>query len=287
MPRPSVLVVDPESVRRKEISNGLTGFGYEVIPTVGLAEGRRFAATLGPGVVVAAGRADEGWGRRGLRALRRQWPRRRADAAVARQDGGGGAGPAGGRALPGGGRPAGGGSGPAHPSRPPRAGDRRRAGLGHRIAGGGFRAAAVPRAGAGGGPGARHRADRLRERGGHVRRRRGDRGFGGAGARHQGVPAAQPARRGAVLALAPPAGRRRAGDPAGGQGAGLPGPGGPGPRRAGPADPRPRAARPRLLRGPLQSAPAGAARRCCRAAGRSAGCSTPCPAPRTGRSCAT
>ncbi len=53
MPRPSVLVIDPESVRRKEISNGLTGFGYEVIPTVGLAEGRRFAATLGPGVVVA------------------------------------------------------------------------------------------------------------------------------------------------------------------------------------------------------------------------------------------
>lgn len=53
MSRPSVLVVDPESVRRKEISNGLTGFGYEVIPTVGLAEGRRFAATLGPGVVVA------------------------------------------------------------------------------------------------------------------------------------------------------------------------------------------------------------------------------------------
>jgi DegV family protein with EDD domain len=53
MPRPSVLVVDPESVRRKEISNGLTGFGYEVIPTVGIAEGRRFAATLGPGVVVA------------------------------------------------------------------------------------------------------------------------------------------------------------------------------------------------------------------------------------------
>jgi DegV family protein with EDD domain len=52
MPRPSVLVVDPEPVRRKEISNGLTGFGYEVIPTVGVAEGRRFAATLGPGVVV-------------------------------------------------------------------------------------------------------------------------------------------------------------------------------------------------------------------------------------------
>jgi DegV family protein with EDD domain len=52
MPRPSVLVVDPEAVRRKEISNGLTGFGYEVVPTVGVEEGKRFAATLGPGVVV-------------------------------------------------------------------------------------------------------------------------------------------------------------------------------------------------------------------------------------------
>jgi DegV family protein with EDD domain len=52
MSRPSVLVVDPESVRRKEISTGLTGFGYEVVPTVGVAEGIRFAETLGPGVVV-------------------------------------------------------------------------------------------------------------------------------------------------------------------------------------------------------------------------------------------
>ncbi len=52
MSRPSVLVVDPEAARRKEISNGLTGFGYEVVPTVGVEEGKRFAATLGPGVVV-------------------------------------------------------------------------------------------------------------------------------------------------------------------------------------------------------------------------------------------
>ncbi|MFL6195410.1 MAG: DegV family protein [Thermoanaerobaculia bacterium] len=52
MVRPSVLVVDPEAVRRREVSHGLSGFGYEVIPAVGLAEGRRFAATLGPGVVV-------------------------------------------------------------------------------------------------------------------------------------------------------------------------------------------------------------------------------------------
>jgi DegV family protein with EDD domain len=53
MPRPSVLVVDPEAVRRKAIATGLTGFGYEVIPAVGVDEGRRYAATLGPGVVVA------------------------------------------------------------------------------------------------------------------------------------------------------------------------------------------------------------------------------------------
>ncbi len=52
MSRPSVLVVDPESIRRKELSTGLTGFGYEVIPTVGVEEGIRFAETLGPGVVV-------------------------------------------------------------------------------------------------------------------------------------------------------------------------------------------------------------------------------------------
>jgi DegV family protein with EDD domain len=52
MPRPSVLVVDPEGSRRKEVSQGLTGFGYEVIPAVGVEEGKRFAAGLGPGVVV-------------------------------------------------------------------------------------------------------------------------------------------------------------------------------------------------------------------------------------------
>ncbi len=52
MPRPSVLVVDPEPSRRREIASGLTGFGYEVIPAVGVDEGRRFAAGLSPGVVV-------------------------------------------------------------------------------------------------------------------------------------------------------------------------------------------------------------------------------------------
>jgi DegV family protein with EDD domain len=40
-------------VRRKAIATGLAGFGYEVIPALGVDEGRRYAATLGPGVVVA------------------------------------------------------------------------------------------------------------------------------------------------------------------------------------------------------------------------------------------
>ncbi|HEX2224555.1 MAG TPA: DegV family protein [Thermoanaerobaculia bacterium] len=53
MSRPAVLVVDPEATRRKELSRGLSGFGYEVIPAVDETEGRRFAEGLGPGVVVA------------------------------------------------------------------------------------------------------------------------------------------------------------------------------------------------------------------------------------------
>jgi DegV family protein with EDD domain len=63
MSRPSVLVVDPEAVRRRAVSHGLSSFGYEVIPAVGLEEGRRYAASLGPGIVVApAGmaRGEEG-----------------------------------------------------------------------------------------------------------------------------------------------------------------------------------------------------------------------------------
>lgn len=53
MSRPAVLVVDPEPARRKGLSRGLTGFGYDVIPAVDEQEGRRFAEGLGPGVVVA------------------------------------------------------------------------------------------------------------------------------------------------------------------------------------------------------------------------------------------
>ena len=53
MSRPSVLFIDPETARRREVASGLSGFGYEVIPAVGAEEGRRYARTLGPGIVVA------------------------------------------------------------------------------------------------------------------------------------------------------------------------------------------------------------------------------------------
>jgi DegV family protein with EDD domain len=54
MARPALLVVDPDSSRRRELAHGLSAFGYEVVPAVDAAEGRRFAAELGPAVVVAA-----------------------------------------------------------------------------------------------------------------------------------------------------------------------------------------------------------------------------------------
>jgi len=53
MPRPAVLVVDPEASRRRELSRGLTSLGYEVIPAVDELQGRRFAAELATAVVVA------------------------------------------------------------------------------------------------------------------------------------------------------------------------------------------------------------------------------------------
>lgn len=53
MSRPAVLFVEPETARRREVASGLSGFGYEVIPAVGPEEGRRYARTLGPGIVVA------------------------------------------------------------------------------------------------------------------------------------------------------------------------------------------------------------------------------------------
>ncbi len=52
MPRPSVLVVDPETSRRKELAHGLSEFGYEVIPAIDETQGMLFASELGPGIVV-------------------------------------------------------------------------------------------------------------------------------------------------------------------------------------------------------------------------------------------
>lgn len=53
MNRPAVLIVEPDAVLRRELSEGLSEFGYEVVPTSGTEEGLRFAQGLGPSVVVA------------------------------------------------------------------------------------------------------------------------------------------------------------------------------------------------------------------------------------------
>lgn len=53
IPRPSVLLVDPDTSRRRSLAHGLSGCGYEVVPAVGEEEGRRYARSLGPGIVVA------------------------------------------------------------------------------------------------------------------------------------------------------------------------------------------------------------------------------------------
>jgi DegV family protein with EDD domain len=54
MPRPAVLVVEPDARARKELVVGLARYGYEVVPAVSSEEGERFAAGLGPAVLVAA-----------------------------------------------------------------------------------------------------------------------------------------------------------------------------------------------------------------------------------------
>lgn len=53
MPRPTVLVVERQAERRKDLSRGLTSLGYEVIPALDEQQGRRFAEELGAAVVVA------------------------------------------------------------------------------------------------------------------------------------------------------------------------------------------------------------------------------------------
>lgn len=54
MSRPSVLIVEPESARRRFLSERLAELGYEAVPAMDVAEGVRFAEGLGPAVIVAS-----------------------------------------------------------------------------------------------------------------------------------------------------------------------------------------------------------------------------------------
>jgi DegV family protein with EDD domain len=55
MVRSTVLVVDGEETRRRDLVRGLAAFGYEVVAAATAKEGRRFASGLKPGVIVAEG----------------------------------------------------------------------------------------------------------------------------------------------------------------------------------------------------------------------------------------
>lgn len=61
MARPTVLVVDIDEARRREISRGLAELGYEVVSAENSATGMRFATGLSPRVIFA-GREVEGFG---------------------------------------------------------------------------------------------------------------------------------------------------------------------------------------------------------------------------------
>jgi len=52
MSRPAVLIVEPDPILRKDLAEGLSEHGYEVVPADGADEGRRFAEGLGPSVIV-------------------------------------------------------------------------------------------------------------------------------------------------------------------------------------------------------------------------------------------
>jgi hypothetical protein len=54
MERLTVLVVDEDEKRRKELVRGLAGHAYEVVAAATADEGRRFAAGIEPDVIVAA-----------------------------------------------------------------------------------------------------------------------------------------------------------------------------------------------------------------------------------------
>jgi DegV family protein with EDD domain len=55
MARPTVLVVDEDNTRRKELGRGLAEFGYETVVAESAPVGVRFATGLNPDVIVASG----------------------------------------------------------------------------------------------------------------------------------------------------------------------------------------------------------------------------------------
>lgn len=60
MPRPTVLLLDPQADRLRELSHHLTAGGYEVVPLADAAKGRRFAQGLGSVLTVATAEALSG-----------------------------------------------------------------------------------------------------------------------------------------------------------------------------------------------------------------------------------
>jgi DegV family protein with EDD domain len=60
MPRPTVLLLDPQADRLRELSHHLTADGYEVVPLADAAKGRRFAQGLGSVLTVATTEALAG-----------------------------------------------------------------------------------------------------------------------------------------------------------------------------------------------------------------------------------
>lgn len=57
MAKPTVLLVDPQAERLRDLSHRLTAAGYEVVPVADIAKGQRFVAGLGTAVVVASATA--------------------------------------------------------------------------------------------------------------------------------------------------------------------------------------------------------------------------------------
>jgi len=53
MPRPAVVLIDPQATRRGDLSRGLSSLGYEVVPALDERQGRLYATALASAVVVA------------------------------------------------------------------------------------------------------------------------------------------------------------------------------------------------------------------------------------------